>query len=231
MGGIERREVDMFLPVSHDTAVRDALVARKLPFRVIPNFLADDTLQARGAVQHDALGLLPEGDYILFAGDVRRFKGAHVLLEAYAGLRNAPPLVLVGRMIETDLKIPPNVIALGRVPHEVVTAVRQRSLFSVAPSVGAEPFGIVIIEAMAAGNPVVGSAIGGIPEIIQDGVSGMLVRPGDAESLRNAMQFLIDNPDDLQRMSNGARQRAQDFTVERVVSRIEGVYRELLGMA
>ncbi len=224
----EHRAVDMFLPVSQDTAERDELVKRGLPYRVIPNFLANETLNYSGGTPHTALENLPDGDYILFAGDVRRFKGAHVLLEAYEGLTNAPPLVLVGRVIDQDLHFPRNVIPIGRVPHEAVTAARSRALFSVAPSVGAEPFGIVIIEAMAAGCPVIGSRIGGIPEIIQDGQNGLLVPPGDVAALRGAMQTLIDNRDDLQRMSTGALARARDFSAENVVGRVEAIYRELL---
>ncbi len=226
--GAEHRAVDLFLPVSQDTAERDQLVKRGLPYRVIPNFLSNETLNFSSDTHHPALENLPDGDYILFAGDVRRFKGAHVLLEAYEGLTNAPPLVLVGRVIDQDLRFPRNVIPIGRVPHDAVTAARSRALFSVAPSIGAEPFGIVIIEAMAAGCPVIGSRIGGIPEIIQDGRNGLLVPPGDVIALRGAMQSLIDNPDDLQRMSTGARARAYDFTVDTVVSRVEAAYRDVL---
>jgi glycosyltransferase involved in cell wall biosynthesis len=249
--GLEHRAVDLYLPVSEDTALRDQLSANGLPFRVIPNFLSESILPVNGdkaiaaasetnpntptqhasdddAASRLALERLPAADYIMFAGDVRRFKGAHVLIEAYRRLSNPPPLVLVGRMLEPDLQLPDGVIALGRVPHKTVMAIRARSLFAVAPSIGPEPFGIVIIEAMACGQPVIASKIGGIPDIIDDGKNGILVPPGEPEALRAAMQRLLDNPDDLQRMSTAARERARDFSAEAVVTRVEAAYRDVL---
>jgi glycosyltransferase involved in cell wall biosynthesis len=95
----------------------------------------------------------------------------------------------------------------------------------VVPSVWAEPFGIVVIEAMAGGTPVVASNIGGIPEIIDDGVSGVLVKPGDAAALRNALTGLIDNPAARLAMGDAARRRADDFKAEAVVPMLEDVYR------
>ena len=70
----------------------------------------------------------------------------------------------------------------------------RRCSIAVVPSVWAEPFGIVVIEAMAGKSAVVASDIGGIPEIVRNGVSGLLVPPGDSVALRGALADLIAVP-------------------------------------
>ena len=95
------------------------------------------------------------------------------------------------------------------------------------PSVWAEPFGIVVIEAMAGGTPVVASNVGGIPEIVQHGVSGLLVTPGDALALRHAIADLIADPPRRLAMGDAARRRSQEFTAATVVPALEDQYRQL----
>lgn len=235
MSILERAAVDMFLPVSTDTAERNGLLKHQLPHRVVPNFVPDamalDTWgQSDSAtLDHPALKQLPSESYIMFAGDVRRFKGVHVLLEAYAHLKNAPPLVLAGRLnMDIPSNFPPNVIALDRIPHNALMAVRRRSLFAVAPSVGAEPFGIVIIEAMAMGQPVIASCIGGIPDVVADGETGILVPPGNVQALAQAMQRLIADPDLRARMGAASQRRVAQFRASVVTQKIEEIYQHLV---
>lgn len=236
----ERAAVDLFLPVSTDTAVRNGLIKYKLPHQVVPNFVPDAMALADWgtddltdgslpALDHPALKQLPSESYIMFAGDVRRFKGAHILLEAYARLKNAPPLVLAGRLnMDIPSVFPPNVIALDRVPHNILMEVRRRSLFAVSPSVGAEPFGIVIIEAMAMGQAVIASCIGGIPDVVVDGETGILVSPGNVDQLRQAMQTLIDDPELRTRMGAAGKRRVAQFRASVVTQEIEEIYQKLI---
>jgi glycosyltransferase involved in cell wall biosynthesis len=234
----ERAAVDMFLPVSTDTAERNGLLKHKLPHQVVPNFVPDAMAtddwgqvgeEGAAGLDHPALKQLPQENYIMFAGDVRRFKGAHILLEAYARLQHAPPLVLAGRLnLDVPAVFPPNVIALDRVPHNVLMEVRRRSLFAVAPSVGAEPFGIVIIEAMAMGQPVIASCIGGIPDVVADGETGLLVPPGNVQALQHAMQRLIDDPPLRASMGAAAKRRVARFRASAVTQQIEDVYQRLV---
>lgn len=91
-----------------------------------------------------------------------------------------------------------------------------------------EPFGRAVVEAMAARRPVVAAAIGAIPELVSDGVEGILVAPGDIDGVREALDRLLSDPSLRERMGAAGWARvARDFTVERYVRGIVDVYRSL----
>ena len=87
-----------------------------------------------------------------------------------------------------------------------------------------EGMGLVLLEAMYFGVPVVATQVGGIPELIIDGESGLLVAPGNSEALAVAITWLLDDPDLRQRLIVGGQRRAQEFTVEKMVRQTEMVY-------
>ena len=98
----------------------------------------------------------------------------------------------------------------------------------VVPSL-AEAFGKVIIEAMACRKCVIASNVGGIPEIIRDGENGILVPPGDGESLGRSIVSLLENDKLRMRMAEAGYQTVKDrFSIEKVVGRTENLYRELI---
>jgi glycosyltransferase involved in cell wall biosynthesis len=91
---------------------------------------------------------------------------------------------------------------------------------------------LAVLEAMAAGAPVVSSAIGGTDELIEDDSSGLLVPPGDSEALAAALRRLLGDPELRESLAARARERVErDLTRERMAARVTGVYRELLGAA
>ncbi|MGB9593224.1 MAG: glycosyltransferase, partial [Anaerolineae bacterium] len=95
-------------------------------------------------------------------------------------------------------------------------------------SVEPEPFGRVIVEAMAARLPIVATAAGAVPEILEDERTGLLVPPGDADRLAQALERLMHDPDLRQRLSTAARQEVEArFTVQRYVAGVQAVYEEL----
>ena len=98
----------------------------------------------------------------------------------------------------------------------------------VVPSLQPEPFGIVVIEAMALGRPVVASDDGGPREIVTPGHDGLLVEPGDAVGLARAIGQLIDDPVTAGRMGQNGRRTAQRFRPERLAERTLEIYGELL---
>lgn len=228
MGIAERAAVDMFLPVSHATAVGNGLVGSTLPLEVIPNFLPHDINEHRD-VSDPRLMQLPADDYLLFVGDLSREKGIEVLLRAYGDLKNAPPLVLVGRKCaDTPTTFPSNVVVLNSVPHSVVTEVRRRSILALVPSVWMEPFGIVAIEAMASGRPVIASRIAGLADIVDHEETGLLVAPGDSDALRQAIERLLDDPVLREDMGVAAKRRANGYQASVVIPRIEQAYQRVI---
>jgi glycosyltransferase involved in cell wall biosynthesis len=227
MSHLEGKFVDMFLAVSQVTAINNGLVGSGLPYQVVPNFVSDD-LGLEQDSQNPILDQLPKDGYLLFVGDLSGEKGIMVLLRAYAGLKNAPPLVLIGRRCnDTPKELPPNVLMLGSWPHSAVMQAWKRSSIALVPSVWTEPFGMVVIEAMSTGRPVIASHIGGISDIVIHGESGLLVTPGDAESLREAIAMLLAKPEMSEQMGKAAEYRSAEFRASVVVPRIEQIYRSI----
>ncbi len=228
MGFAERAAVDMFLPVSEAVAEGNGICRKNLNYRVIPNFVADD-IATRKYGHFPELEQLPDEPFVLFVGDLNSTKGADIAVEAYAGLPDAPPLVLIGREFpETPKNLPHNVYVLKSWPHDAVMQAFQRSLFTLAPSRWPEPFGIVVIEALISGRPVIASDSGGLPEIIVDRESGFLVPPGDVEAFRNKIRILLEDSQQREQMGKAAAERATNFYTSAVVPQIEQVYSQLL---
>ncbi|MBP7600645.1 MAG: glycosyltransferase [Thermoflexales bacterium] len=161
---------------------------------------------------------IPERGPIVFAGRLQRQKGVHVLLDALARL-NLPidqELVVVGdgperSVLEAQAErlMPGRVQFVGHQDYEGVRAWYRRSRFAVVPSVWYEVFGLSVVEPFAVGRPVIGSRIGGIPEVIEDGRSGLLVTPGDPVALADAIDWLLSHPVEAAAMGAAARERAE----------------------
>jgi glycosyltransferase involved in cell wall biosynthesis len=229
--GSEARAVDVFLPVSTAVAESNHLEADGLAYEVVPNFAVDtkpltDTDDSR-------LALLPEEPFLLQVGDVVADKGVEVLFEAYRSMASPPPLVLIGR-IDHDRKrsLPPGAIAVGLWPHDLVLEAWRRSVFGTMPSLCLDACPTVTFEAMAAGKPVVASALGGLLDQVSDGVTGLLVAPGDSAALAQAMTRLASDPALVERMGTAARRRFEsEFRADVVIDRIEAVYRRQAGLS
>jgi glycosyltransferase involved in cell wall biosynthesis len=231
-GEWQRRTVDMYLPVSRAVATGNGLADSGAPFQVLPNFLPDrDTpVDPDSEDLEPYVARLPPPGFLMYAGDLSRVKGINVLLRAYADLSgpSVPPLVLIGRILpETPRQLPPNVLMFDAWPHVAVMEAWRRSMLGFLPSIWEEPFGIVLLEAMKFGRPVIASRVGGITDIVLDGVTGLLVPPGDADALRGAIQRLLDEPDLRQQMGGAAEQRLVEFQARTVVPRFEQVYAAL----
>jgi glycosyltransferase involved in cell wall biosynthesis len=191
-------------------------------------------------------GIVPRPDWRSYDGDepvllcVGRLipiKGHLVLLRAFAGAREEVPglrLDVAGRgplepalrALAKELGIADAVRFLGHVTP--VQAAIERSAAVVVPSMG-EGFGMVALEAMERGRPVIAASIGGLGELVQDGVTGRLVAPGDAEPLKRAIVELASDPELGRHMGAAGRARAiERFLQERCTDRTELLYREAL---
>lgn len=174
----------------------------------------------------------------LVIGAVGRFapeKGHRHLIEAFDRVRRARPgatLVLVGYgELEAELRVAAGPLggavtfAGGRDSAEMLPGF---DLF-VQPSLY-ESQGIAILEAMAAGCPVVATAVGGVPDVVRDGETGLLVRPADPDALASAILRLADSPELAARLAARARDLVRaEYSVDRMVAAYARLYRQLLG--
>ena len=224
LGRIGLGQVDAFIPVSQSVANRCGLDPKHHQFEVIPTFIADDVGQLADGYDN-FLALLPKSDFMLFVGDLMRLKGVHTLLEAYRGIENAPPLVLIGRRCkDTPTSLPENVTMLDSWPHAAILHAWNRCLFGIVPSEGLEACPTVVMEANAFGKPVVACRIGGIPEIVVDGKTGILVPPGDVEALRRALMTMLGDHGMRARMSEASRVHVGAHMPKSIIPRIERIY-------
>jgi glycosyltransferase involved in cell wall biosynthesis len=163
-----------------------------------------------------AVGQEAQPAEVLFAGRLSPEKGIQELVAATQGMN----LVVAGDGPLRDL-VPG---ALGFVPHEELERLYGRAAIVVLPSYR-EGLPLCVLEAMAHGRPVVASAVGGIPELVEDGVTGLLVEPGDVAGLRAALERLLADSALRKRMGREARARvAERCSWERVTAATVAAY-------
>lgn len=167
---------------------------------------------------------------VLFIGRLDRQKGVDVLFDAVAGLEQALELRVLGEAVVGDQPLDvaglPHVALLGWADQTRARMELAWADLVVVPSRW-EGFGLVAVEAMRAGRAVVASAVGGLPEVVADGRTGVLIAPGDPVALRNAILGL--DQADLAAMGKAGRERfLQCFTIDRTASGLVGVYRSVM---
>jgi len=198
---------------------------------VIPNFVLDSAVVRPNADPAEEMvsgtpPALPGAGFLLFVGELSFRKGVPALLRAYESFGgHRPRLVLVGRRTpDTPTQLPAGAEVHLDWPHEHVLAAFRRCLFAVLPSVVPEACPTTVLEAMAAGRPVITTSIGGIVDLIVDGESGLLVPPGNDRELAAAMGRVLADGGLRARLGAGALERVRAFTASAVAERLEAVY-------
>jgi phosphatidylinositol alpha-mannosyltransferase len=197
-------------------------------FEIVPNGV--DVSRFAGAAPAD----LGEGTKLLFVGRLDERKGFPTAVEAFARLAVDRPglrLVVVGDGpdraaadgLASDLR--DRIAFLGSVPNRDLPPIHAACDLYLGTSVGGESFGIVLVEAMAAGVPVVASDIPGYDEVVRDGLDGLLVPPRDPEALAAAAARVLDDPGLAASLAAAGPRRAAEFDWEVVIGRIEASYR------
>jgi starch synthase len=179
--------------------------------------------------------------YVIFVGRVTKQKGLPALLRAAAGLDPAAQLVLcagqadtpelaaevdglVGQLTASRSGV---ILISGMLPKREVIQLLSHARVFACPSVY-EPLGIVNLEAMACGAAVVASNVGGIPEVVVDGETGLLVPPSDPEALADALNILVRDADLAASMGKAGRARAAaDFGWAMIAAQTAALYQEL----
>jgi alpha-maltose-1-phosphate synthase len=190
----------------------------------------------------DRYGIDPGRPYVIFVGRITRQKGVPVLLRAASGLDQQAQLVLLAGQADTpELEAEVTELVAGLrasrtgviwIPEmlpkpEVIQLLSHATVFA-CPSIY-EPLGIVNLEAMACGTAVVASRTGGIPEVVADGRTGLLVPPGEPEPLAAALNTLIRDPDRAAAMGEAGRKRAvAEFGWPAIAAQIADLYAELV---
>jgi glycogen(starch) synthase len=120
------------------------------------------------------------------------------------------------------------VTVMTDVPHQAVMAAWRHAGIGLVPSLCREGFGLVAVEAMRSGVPVVASRIGALPEIIADGVTGLLVTPGNTPELIRAIRRMEEDPQLRCRMGVAGRARSERFSAKTVTTMYEQHYQRIL---
>ncbi|GAA3532150.1 glycosyltransferase [Streptomyces osmaniensis] len=198
--------VERFLCIS--AAQRDVLVRAGMPAErlvVKHNFVPDPDERRSGA-----------GEHVLYLGRLAEAKGVRLLMTAWDELAAAGgvgvPLVIAGTgPLEQEVTAwaagREDVRYAGLYDTAECRKAVARSVAVVAPSTWLEAFGLVVVEAMAAGVPVVAAGHGAFVELVEDGVTGLLHRPGESESLASCIRRIAAGPDRNREMGRAARRR------------------------
>ena len=215
------RAVDLFITPSE--FVRRKLMEhgyRRCRFAVVPHPVVAPETAADPA----------RGRYVAYLGRISAEKGVGVLL---AAARRCPdvPIRIAGDaalMPGLDRAAPPNATFVGPIPRAAVGDFLRGARLLVAPSICYETFGMAVVEAMAHGLPVVASRIGGLPETVQDGATGLLCPPGDPSALADALRTLWAAPSRCRELGRCARDEAgRRFHPGRVFAALVGLYAAL----
>jgi phosphatidylinositol alpha-mannosyltransferase len=198
-------------------------------YRIIPNGVHVDGERALRAARR------PMGEKlkIVFVGQAVERKGLPLLLRAFEALREHIPceLTVIGPSQEElgPLMLDPRgVRMLGKVSDEAKSRELEQADVLCAPSLGGESFGMVLTEAFAAGTPVVASAIAGYRDVVSDGVDGILVPPGDAQALAEALRELYHEPEARADMALAAVQNVERFAWPHVAEQVLGAYEDAI---
>jgi len=179
---------------------------------------------------------------ILFVGALDKahyFKGIEFLLKSFVKIKNGEScLILIGdgdlknyyMSLAENLGVSDKTLFIGRVSDKELPRYYAASDLLVLPSITkGEAFGLVLIEAMATGKPVIASNLPGVRTIIDDGVNGFLVKPKDVDSLASKMQYLIENKDIREKFGREGRKKVEnEYSWEKIVKKLEKVYEEVI---
>ncbi len=219
----------------HVVAVSDAaaaLLARDLGLRAEVRHNAVDLETFNGAVPLE----LPPAPTVLFVGRLEPRKGVRVLVQALPALIARVPEVRVlvvgdgdgrGEIERLPAPIRAHVQLLGAVHDADLLRCYASASLLVAPALGRESFGIVLLEAMAAGLPVVASDIPGYRAVVRDGIDGLLVPAGHAQRLADALATVLTDRGLAAAFAASGRQRASAFSWHQAATPLEAIYEDV----
>jgi len=210
--------------------------------KVIPNGINLEEFKINLSKEEcrDKLGLPHNKKIILFFGNIVAYKGPHILLKAFSKAKSQfkdAMLVFAGRgkmqeeltKLAAELDIKSDVLFTGYVDEKLKPFYYKSADIFCLPSITmAEAFGIVNLEAMACGIPVISSKLGGIPDVVTDRETGLLVKPEDKEALADAIILLLENEDIARKMGNKGKRKVEEYSWKKIAEKTEEVYESLI---
>ncbi|NMB40683.1 MAG: glycosyltransferase family 4 protein [Firmicutes bacterium] len=206
---------------------------------IIPNGIRPDAYEAEG-IKPDIEGLSfdPEEKIVFFIGRLVQEKGVQVLLGAAPSILERFPgtkFVIAGtgphkehlEGLTHKLGLTENVLFCGYISDQVRNELYSLASVAVFPSLY-EPFGIVALEAMISGAPVVVSSVGGLEEIVEHQVDGLKAYPGDHRSLADQICRLLENEEWAASLAEKAYQKAGTFSWDKIAQKTAEIYREIV---
>jgi glycosyltransferase involved in cell wall biosynthesis len=224
--------VDRVIAVSRELATRVAPAAIVIP----PVAPWPAPARARGEVRA-ALGVAPTGRLVVCVARLHPQKDIPTLLAAAVGLDGDVRVAVVGDGPDrAELEAARDALGLGRVVVFTGASANAADELAAADVVVLpsrwEGSPLVVAEALLLGRPVIATAVGAVPEVVVDGVTGRLVSPGDAAGLRRAVADVLAHPDDAARMAAAGQVAARErFAPDALVDRVVDVYEGVLGAA
>lgn len=218
LGGLVRDRATLLVAMSDFQ--RDQLIRGGYPterIAVVPNMVAPPPMPADPA----------DGAYIAFVGRLSPEKGLGTFLEAARRLPEVPFRIAGGGpLAETALRTaPPNVAWVGTLGADALAAFYRGARIVAVPSLSYETFCMVAAESLSHGVPVVASAVGAVPEILDEGRFGALVPPGDADRLADALAALWRDPERCRSAAAAGRQAVLlRYTADRCLDRLLAAY-------
>lgn len=190
--------------------------------------------QLRGLID-----IQPDKTYLLYVGRLTEIKGVHVLIKAFIAIHAQLPqtrLIIAGSsffggaaktdyeqsLVELAKPVSHGIVFTGFLPHEKLRYIYSAVDIVVLPSVWQDPCPLVVLEAMASGTCLISSAVGGVPEVLKNGVNGLLVNAGDSAVLAKMAVEILSNSLSKTQMEHAARlQILAGYTWERLSRQIE----------
>lgn len=220
------RKVTTFTAVSDYLASRLSPVVGQVtgqPVHTLHSFVPDGLYES--GWQTERPDFLPGHDgYLLYVGQLSRYKGVDVLVDAYQRLQSPPPLIMLGTPHPTCPEagaLPVGVTMRTNVAHRSVIAAMVRASCVVVPSVGPDSLPMTVSEAQNCGVPVIASAVGGIPEQVLDGQTGWLVPAADEQALTDRLADFLASADQAKAMGEAGRLHGRRFTAAHGVGAFE----------
>jgi phosphatidylinositol alpha-mannosyltransferase len=214
-------------------------VSRHLPgdYRIIPNGIDTEHFNINAPQRKE---FIDNKLNILFVGRLERRKGLGYLLNACANVKRSFPnfrLIVVGpgtvlrlryeKLVE-KMELTDNVIFVGFAPSDELPSYYRSADIFCAPATGGESFGIILLEAMACGKPVVATNIQGYASVLANGEEGLLVPPRDEKALAHALLSLLNDKNLRLKMGNKGRTKAEKYSWPNISRQVMDYYSSLI---